>query len=148
MATQGTQAPLNEAKLNEFMNKAIGDMGAAMSASLIAIGEQLMRAKPDRARRGSGAAGELEEVGGGELRISDRGLRIDPQRLGIALDQRTRAARFQCGCEFPAFDMLPERERNQRAPKQREQKRGPPRAIANLDRICEKIPSRRRGRRV
>jgi SAM-dependent methyltransferase len=41
MATPGTQAPLNEAKLNEFMGKAIGDMGAAMSASLIAIGEQL-----------------------------------------------------------------------------------------------------------
>ena len=35
------QPPLNEAKLNEFMNKAVGDMGAAMHASLIAVGEQL-----------------------------------------------------------------------------------------------------------
>jgi 2-polyprenyl-3-methyl-5-hydroxy-6-metoxy-1,4-benzoquinol methylase len=41
MATQGTQAPLNEAKLNDFMNKAVGDMGAAMMASLIAIGDKL-----------------------------------------------------------------------------------------------------------
>jgi SAM-dependent methyltransferase len=46
MATQKVQPvpeqpPLNEAKLNEFMQKAIGDMGAAMNASLIAIGEQL-----------------------------------------------------------------------------------------------------------
>jgi SAM-dependent methyltransferase len=41
MATQGTQPALDEAKLNEFMGKAIGDMGAAMMASLIAIGDKL-----------------------------------------------------------------------------------------------------------
>ena len=46
MATQQAQPvpeppPLSEEKLNEFMMKAIGDMGAAMNASLIAIGEQL-----------------------------------------------------------------------------------------------------------
>jgi len=41
MATQGTQTPLDEAKLNDFMNKAVGDMGAAMMASLIAIGDKL-----------------------------------------------------------------------------------------------------------
>jgi SAM-dependent methyltransferase len=35
------QTAINEAKLNEFMNKAVGDMGAAMHASLIAVGEQL-----------------------------------------------------------------------------------------------------------
>lgn len=35
------QAAINETKLNEFMNKAVGDMGAAMHASLIAVGEQL-----------------------------------------------------------------------------------------------------------
>jgi SAM-dependent methyltransferase len=41
MASQGTQAGLDEARLNEFMGKALGDMGAAMMASLIAIGEKL-----------------------------------------------------------------------------------------------------------
>jgi SAM-dependent methyltransferase len=41
MASSGTQPALDEAKLNEFMNKAVGDMGAAMNASLIALGEQL-----------------------------------------------------------------------------------------------------------
>jgi len=41
MATQGTQAPLDEARLNDFMNKAIGDMGAAINASLIALGDRL-----------------------------------------------------------------------------------------------------------
>ena len=35
------QTAINEARLNEFMNKAVGDMGAAMHASLIAVGEQL-----------------------------------------------------------------------------------------------------------
>jgi SAM-dependent methyltransferase len=35
------QPAIDESKLNEFMNKAIGDMGAAMNASLIAAGEQL-----------------------------------------------------------------------------------------------------------
>lgn len=32
---------VNEAKLNEFMGKAVGDMGAAMSAALVFIGDQL-----------------------------------------------------------------------------------------------------------
>ena len=36
-----SQTAINEGKLNEFMNKAVGDMGAAMHASLIAVGEQL-----------------------------------------------------------------------------------------------------------
>src|SRR6267143_5436159 len=34
-------AGFSQAKLNEFMGKAIGDMGASISASLIAIGERL-----------------------------------------------------------------------------------------------------------
>ena len=33
--------PISEAKLHEFMGKAITDMGASISASLIAIGERL-----------------------------------------------------------------------------------------------------------
>ena len=41
MTSQGTQPALDETKLNDFMNKAVGDMGAAMSASLIAIGDRL-----------------------------------------------------------------------------------------------------------
>ncbi|MEK6701548.1 MAG: class I SAM-dependent methyltransferase [Planctomycetota bacterium] len=32
---------INEAKLNEFMGKAVGDMGAAMSAALVVIGDRL-----------------------------------------------------------------------------------------------------------
>jgi len=41
MASQGTQMALDENKLNDFMNKAVGDMGAAINASLIAIGDRL-----------------------------------------------------------------------------------------------------------
>jgi SAM-dependent methyltransferase len=33
--------PINESKLNEFMGKAVGDIGAAMSAALVVIGDQL-----------------------------------------------------------------------------------------------------------
>src|SRR6266849_5382006 len=32
---------INEAKLNEFMGKAVGDIGAAMSAALVLIGDKL-----------------------------------------------------------------------------------------------------------
>src|SRR5271157_4258909 len=41
MASPGTQTPLDEAKLNDFMNKAVVDMGAAINASLIALGDRL-----------------------------------------------------------------------------------------------------------
>src|SRR5579872_4450659 len=33
--------PINEAKLNEFMGKALGDMGAAASAAMVLIGDKL-----------------------------------------------------------------------------------------------------------
>jgi hypothetical protein len=33
--------PLNEAKLHEFVMKAVGEMGAAMNAALIVIGDKL-----------------------------------------------------------------------------------------------------------
>src|SRR3954470_21677758 len=33
--------PINEAKLNEFMGKALGDMGAAASATMVLIGDKL-----------------------------------------------------------------------------------------------------------
>lgn len=41
MASAGTQVALDETKLNEFMNKVVGDMGAAMNTSLVALGEKL-----------------------------------------------------------------------------------------------------------
>src|SRR5271157_4013279 len=41
MASPGTQTVLDEAKLNDFMNKAVVDMGAAINASLIALGDRL-----------------------------------------------------------------------------------------------------------
>ena len=41
MATQGTSLEFNESKLNAFMQKAISDMGAAMHAALIVIGDKL-----------------------------------------------------------------------------------------------------------
>jgi 2-polyprenyl-3-methyl-5-hydroxy-6-metoxy-1,4-benzoquinol methylase len=41
MATQGQAMELNEAKLNAFMERAVGDMGAAMHAALIVIGDKL-----------------------------------------------------------------------------------------------------------
>src|ERR1700726_3099551 len=33
--------PINEAKLHEFMMKAVGEMGAAMNAALILVGDKL-----------------------------------------------------------------------------------------------------------
>ena len=41
MASAGSQLAPDETKLNDFMNKAVGDMGAAINASLIAIGDRL-----------------------------------------------------------------------------------------------------------
>ncbi|MDQ3056424.1 MAG: SAM-dependent methyltransferase, partial [Pseudomonadota bacterium] len=32
---------INEAKLNEFLGRAVGDLGAAISATLMLIGDQL-----------------------------------------------------------------------------------------------------------
>jgi hypothetical protein len=32
---------INEAKLNEFLGKAVGDLGAAISATLILVGDRL-----------------------------------------------------------------------------------------------------------
>ena len=40
MSTPAAQ-PLNEAKLHEFVMKAVGEMGAAMNAVLILIGDKL-----------------------------------------------------------------------------------------------------------
>jgi SAM-dependent methyltransferase len=41
MSAAGTYAPLDEAKLNEFMGKAVGDMGAALHAVTILLGDRL-----------------------------------------------------------------------------------------------------------
>ena len=41
MATTGTALQISEAKLNEFMGKAVMDMGAAMHAVLILLGDRL-----------------------------------------------------------------------------------------------------------
>jgi SAM-dependent methyltransferase len=41
MNTPGAAAAIDEAKLNEFMGKAVGDMGAAMHAVLILLGDRL-----------------------------------------------------------------------------------------------------------
>ncbi len=41
MATPGIATPIDEAKLNEFMGKAVGDMGAAMHAVLVLLGDRL-----------------------------------------------------------------------------------------------------------
>ena len=59
MATQAMQ--LNEAKLNTFMERAVGDMGAAMHAALIVIGDKLGLYK---AMAGAGwmTPGELAEA--------------------------------------------------------------------------------------
>jgi hypothetical protein len=40
MSTSAPQ-PINEAKLHEFVVKAVGEMGAAMNAALILIGDRL-----------------------------------------------------------------------------------------------------------
>ena len=37
---------IDEAKLNEFMGKALGDMGAAINTSLVLIGDRLVSIKP------------------------------------------------------------------------------------------------------
>ena len=41
MATSGIAIPFDESKLNAFMEKLVGDMGAAMHAALIVIGDKL-----------------------------------------------------------------------------------------------------------
>jgi SAM-dependent methyltransferase len=41
MATLGMAHPLDESKLNAFLERAIGDMGAAMHATLVLIGDKL-----------------------------------------------------------------------------------------------------------
>jgi SAM-dependent methyltransferase len=41
MATPSVARPLDESKLNAFLEKAIGDMGAAMHATLVLIGDKL-----------------------------------------------------------------------------------------------------------
>jgi hypothetical protein len=41
MATSGQALSFDEAKLNTFMEKVVGDMGAAMHAALIVIGDKL-----------------------------------------------------------------------------------------------------------
>jgi hypothetical protein len=58
MTTQATR--LDEAKLNAFMERAVGDMGAAMHAALIVIGDKLGFYK---AMAGAGwmTSGELAE---------------------------------------------------------------------------------------
>jgi 2-polyprenyl-3-methyl-5-hydroxy-6-metoxy-1,4-benzoquinol methylase len=60
MATQGQAMEMNEAKLNAFMERAVGDMGAAMHAALIVIGDKLGLYK---AMAGAGwmTSGELAE---------------------------------------------------------------------------------------
>src|SRR5271156_932193 len=40
MSASATQ-PVNDAKLHEFMMKAVGEMGAAMNAALIIVGDKL-----------------------------------------------------------------------------------------------------------
>lgn len=41
MASAGTAAPIDESKLNEFMGKVVMDMGAAMHAVLVRLGDKL-----------------------------------------------------------------------------------------------------------
>lgn len=41
MATAGPIRPINEDKLNEFLGKVVGDFGAALSSSLVYIGQKL-----------------------------------------------------------------------------------------------------------
>jgi hypothetical protein len=41
MSATGITPKLNEAKLNEFVGRAVGDLGAAMHAALIVIGDRL-----------------------------------------------------------------------------------------------------------
>ena len=41
MATAGETRPINENKMNEFLGKVVGDFGAALSSSLVYIGQKL-----------------------------------------------------------------------------------------------------------
>src|ERR1035438_1060938 len=98
MATQVTQVPLNEAKLNEFMSKAIGDMGGATSASLIAIGEQLglYKAMGDGKKltsaelaKKSGTARARRRLGSGDERLADRDWRAPRSLQGNGRREET-----------------------------------------------------------
>ncbi len=46
MATTGTAAALDMEKLNAFMGKAVGDVGAGLHAVLVVIGDRLAFIKP------------------------------------------------------------------------------------------------------
>ncbi len=61
---------INEAKLNEFMGKAVGDIGAAMSAALVVIGDRLGIYKA-MAALGPATPGEIGKKAG----ISERYIR-------------------------------------------------------------------------
>lgn len=41
MGSLGISAPIDESKLHAFMGRAVGDMGAAMHAVLIVLGDRL-----------------------------------------------------------------------------------------------------------
>ncbi len=58
-----TNPPIDEAKLNEFMGKMLGDMGAAMNAALVLLGDELGLWKA-MAGAGSLTAGQLAEKTG------------------------------------------------------------------------------------
>ena len=62
---------INEAKLNEFLGKAVGDLGAAISATLVLIGDRLglYRTKRRLARLGP------VWPGAGGRRVPRRGVR-------------------------------------------------------------------------
>ena len=63
---------INQAKLNEFLGKAITDMGAAMSGQLILLGD-----KPGLYK----AMAESESRSSGRRNLNSTSLRLLPKRL-------------------------------------------------------------------
>lgn len=79
VSPQPAARPVDDAKLNAFMGKAVGDMGAALSAALVFIGDQLGLYKA-MARSGPLTAAELARM----TRTAERYVRewLDNQAAG------------------------------------------------------------------
>ena len=78
MSTPASQ-PLDQAKLHEFVMRAVGEMGAAMNAALIVIGDKLGLYK---AMSGAGPMTSARRIGCGSSRRNTKSCWPSPDREG------------------------------------------------------------------
>ena len=80
------QQPLNEAKLHEFMMKAVGEMGAAMNTALILIGDKARPVQSHGRRRSDDVRGTRRQDATPPSDTFANGL---PRRLPAGLSRMT-----------------------------------------------------------